>query len=219
MQSSQSTASLSQNIHQNENSSQVDSLGDESSISSPCASPAVKKKKFVIAQKEDNERVDEIPDDDDEYTKWETLPWKAKPALDRICFHLRTNEECTDLANFSMVSKTFRQGVMEFMKKKGNQPGLKYISFDVDKDRLLISIHLFHSNLQFHDLTGLDFGRFTRSMIRNSPVLKVHLDGSEDPVIEQITVLMSSCIKSVFLGGYISSTELELCAKVLNMSN
>ncbi|GMR56969.1 hypothetical protein PMAYCL1PPCAC_27164, partial [Pristionchus mayeri] len=144
-------------------------------------SPAAKKKKFVISQKAHNERVDEIPDDDDE---WETLPWKAKPALDRICFHLRTNEECTDLANFSMVSKPFRKGAMEFMKKKGNQPGLKYISFDADKDRLLMSIHLFPSNLQFHDLAGLDFGRFTRSMNRNSPVLNVHLDGSEDPVIE-----------------------------------
>ncbi|GMR57740.1 hypothetical protein PMAYCL1PPCAC_27935, partial [Pristionchus mayeri] len=145
-------------------------------------SPAAKKKKFLISHKEHSESVHEIPED---AAEWESLFWKARPAFERICYHLRTNEDCCDLSNFSMVSKPFRNEVMEFMKKKGNQPGLKYVSFDVAEGRLWVSIHLFPPNLPFHDLNSVTFGRFNRSMNGNNPNLKVQLHGSEDQIIEQ----------------------------------
>ncbi|GMR56794.1 hypothetical protein PMAYCL1PPCAC_26989, partial [Pristionchus mayeri] len=112
-------------------------------------------------------------------SRWETLPWKARPALDRICFHLRTNEECTDLANFSVVCKSFRNVVKEFMMRKTNRCGLKLVNIMKTEASMEVEIFIFPSNIAFLDLATLDGMRIERSINSGFPTLRVKLTGFE----------------------------------------
>ncbi|GMR31346.1 hypothetical protein PMAYCL1PPCAC_01541, partial [Pristionchus mayeri] len=53
--------------------------------------------------------IEHIEHPTEEYSVCESLTWKARPAFRLICSYLRTNEDCPDLANFSLVSKLFRK--------------------------------------------------------------------------------------------------------------
>ncbi|GMR57739.1 hypothetical protein PMAYCL1PPCAC_27934, partial [Pristionchus mayeri] len=57
--------------------------------------------------------------------------------------------------------------------------------------------------------------------IDGHPVMRVRISGHEDPIIEQVTNLLSSSIKCVFIGANgipLSSFDLSLCSQLLGAS-
>ncbi|GMR56979.1 hypothetical protein PMAYCL1PPCAC_27174, partial [Pristionchus mayeri] len=128
------------------------------------------------------------------------------------------NEECTGLNNPSKVSEN--DEVKEFTQKENNRPDLYLVTLKKTKDGLKVEI-LFPENRPFPDFSNLDERRYKQSMKCNSPTLEVKLNGPEDPILEQLSVLLTSSIKYVMIGSYgssISSSNLPLCAKMLNSS-
>ncbi|GMR31389.1 hypothetical protein PMAYCL1PPCAC_01584, partial [Pristionchus mayeri] len=59
---------------------------------------------------------------------WSTLPAISRPFINRLCFHLRNDEECVDLANLAKVSAHFYTGVHNYMKKAENRPGFAQVT-------------------------------------------------------------------------------------------
>ncbi|GMR38144.1 hypothetical protein PMAYCL1PPCAC_08339, partial [Pristionchus mayeri] len=147
---------------------------------------------------------------------WESLPW---PALDRISFHLRTNEDCSDLTNISIVSTHFRTGVTKFMNRLENRPTIENISILKDDNGLVARVYLFPSNLPFHGLTTLDSRRFHRSGNSDQPRIEVEVNGPEDPILEQVSGILSTSIKKVEITAWnFSSTDFSLCTQLLHTS-
>ncbi|GMR57258.1 hypothetical protein PMAYCL1PPCAC_27453, partial [Pristionchus mayeri] len=69
-------------------------------------------------------RLTDIPNN----PNWGLLPNISRPYINRLCFHLRTDEDCEDLANLAQVSKHYYFGVNNFMKKEENRPGLRLVN-------------------------------------------------------------------------------------------
>ncbi|GMR52210.1 hypothetical protein PMAYCL1PPCAC_22405, partial [Pristionchus mayeri] len=117
---------------------------------------------------------------------WSTLPAISRPFINRLCFHLRNDEECADLANLAQVSTHFHIGVNKYMKRSDNRPGVKYAHFHKNEDRLILKVLLYPSNLPFYDMNTLNFGRFSRWGNSLEPRMSVNLNGHEDPILKLV---------------------------------
>ncbi|GMR31453.1 hypothetical protein PMAYCL1PPCAC_01648, partial [Pristionchus mayeri] len=155
-----------------------------------------------------------------ESPSWSTLPAISRPFINRLCFHLRTDEECADLANLAQVSTHFHTGVHEFMKRRDNQPGIKVVQLMKVEEGLFVVIELYPSNIPFYRLLDIESERFERFGDSSDPQLGVTLNGSEDPMIEQLSDLFSSPIKLSFVDEQANFTpdDLPLCANLLRNS-
>ncbi|GMR43584.1 hypothetical protein PMAYCL1PPCAC_13779, partial [Pristionchus mayeri] len=152
----------------------------------------------------------------------EVLPQKARPAFNLICSYLRTDRECFDLADFSMCSPFFRAEVIEFMGRDDNRPGLESVKLNDSEGGLNVEIALFPTNLPFYDIANLDWERFERSLGDDDfPIIRVVLNGPDDPIIEQVSALFSSPLDAVILGsiGTISEANLSLSENMLRNSS
>ncbi|GMR57235.1 hypothetical protein PMAYCL1PPCAC_27430, partial [Pristionchus mayeri] len=149
------------------------------------------------------------------FSSWESIPW---PALKRVCFHLLNKEDCTDLAHLAQVSTHFYSGVNDFMKRAENRPAIHNVLMQ-ESGGTKIRINLIESNLPFHGLANLDWGRFERSYRSNGPALVVTLEGPQVPIWNQATTLLSSSIKNVHIHGDPSNpTDLSICETLLRYS-
>ncbi|GMR57852.1 hypothetical protein PMAYCL1PPCAC_28047, partial [Pristionchus mayeri] len=146
---------------------------------------------FYVQQMQLEEQSQQQETDHPEYPSWESLPW---PALDRIFSFLRTDEECYDLANLANVSTHFRAAVKKYMGTPSNRPGLESVYILKSSNGLDIGVTFFPINIPFYDLSKLDWGRFERVPI-GLDHLRVMLKDSEDPAVEQVTVLLSTTIQ------------------------
>ncbi|GMR31456.1 hypothetical protein PMAYCL1PPCAC_01651, partial [Pristionchus mayeri] len=147
---------------------------------------------------------------------WESLPW---PASIRIYFHLRTNEECNDLANLSQVSRHFHTEVFEFMKKDENRPGIKNLRLEKTSNEMEMSIGLYPSNIPFYALTTLKSGRFMRLGCSVHPILQLTLSGSTDSILMQVSGLLSSYINLANIwGDEFTHDEFSLCVDLMHKS-
>ncbi|GMR57842.1 hypothetical protein PMAYCL1PPCAC_28037, partial [Pristionchus mayeri] len=148
-----------------------------------------------------------------------SLPW---PASDRICYYLRTNGECIDLASFACVSNHFRRRVKDFMKKPGNRPNIDQIYVEKTEDGgLELTLELILTNLPFYDLHDLDWDRCHRGIDGSTPVLRVSITNANDPVVQQVVVLVSAPINSVVIAGWegiFTSDDLQLCSQLFRAS-
>ncbi|GMR57256.1 hypothetical protein PMAYCL1PPCAC_27451, partial [Pristionchus mayeri] len=175
-------------------------------------------------QKVDNENVIEIdqPNDDPDNSRWDTLRWKARPAFERIASLLRSDGDCADLRNLSMVSTYFRPEVINFMKRANNRPDIRRVYLEKDNyGKLAVVIYFFPSNSVFHDLSDLDWIRFERSWgWGSSPRLYVALSGPDNPIIEKVVDLLSGRVMKVKIDDYgvFSSSDLSLSAELLQNS-
>ncbi|GMR57255.1 hypothetical protein PMAYCL1PPCAC_27450, partial [Pristionchus mayeri] len=114
----------------------------------------------------------------------ESFPW---PPLTRIFSNLYTDGECFDLANLSKLSTHVRGGVIEFMKRADNRPGIDSVKLEKDYEGgLRIRIIFFPSNIIFHNLSNLESTRFKRYGSSLNPKLLVNLTGPEDVIAEQV---------------------------------
>ncbi|GMR52211.1 hypothetical protein PMAYCL1PPCAC_22406, partial [Pristionchus mayeri] len=82
---------------------------------------------------------------------------------------------------------------------------------------------LYPSNLPFHALATLDAGRFERLLGRAYPTLRVALNGLEDPIVGQVSDLLSLFIKDPRIYGsnglnHFTPADYHLCAHVLRNS-
>ncbi|GMR38137.1 hypothetical protein PMAYCL1PPCAC_08332, partial [Pristionchus mayeri] len=87
-------------------------------------------------------------------------------------------------------------------------------------DGLCLTISVFPSNLPFLDSSNLTEGRFTQLIGYTHPHLLLTLTGAEDPMVEQVFILIYGAIKEVEIIGWgdISSNDLSLCANLLRNS-
>ncbi|GMR43595.1 hypothetical protein PMAYCL1PPCAC_13790, partial [Pristionchus mayeri] len=134
--------------------------------------------RLTVAETQNNEGTDSPSD----MSMCEILPQKARPAFNRICSFLRSNVECTDLANFMMASPYFRAEVMEFMGREKNRPGFECAYLKNSESGLKVKLYLWPTNIPFYNFTNLDWGRFERCMCddvtlfdKKVPVLQVIL--------------------------------------------
>ncbi|GMR30984.1 hypothetical protein PMAYCL1PPCAC_01179, partial [Pristionchus mayeri] len=136
-------------------------------------------------------------------------------------FHLRNDEECADLANLAQVSTHFHTGVHEFMKRKENRPGIKFVQLMKVDDGLFVAIEPYPSNIPFYRLPVIESERFQRFGDYDDPEFFITLNGSEDPIVEQISELLSTNIKLAFVDEHFNFTpdDLSLCASVLRNSS
>ncbi|GMR57275.1 hypothetical protein PMAYCL1PPCAC_27470, partial [Pristionchus mayeri] len=149
-----------------------------------------------------------------ETPSWESLAW---PAVDRICLHLFNREDCGDLANLAKVSTHYHDGVYNFMKK--NRPGVYMVDLQSIDSALVVYIGLYPSKLPFYGLTTLDRGRFERNSSSLLPCLRVKLNDTEDPIIDQVSSLLCSSIKDVEIHGYrFFPVDLSLCTQLIHGS-
>ncbi|GMR56994.1 hypothetical protein PMAYCL1PPCAC_27189, partial [Pristionchus mayeri] len=173
----------------------------------------------AASQKAKNKSVNEIVRSNEEIinARWDSLPWKAKAAFERICSHLR-KRNCRDLSNLSKVSRTFRAGVM-ICTGRVRRPDVYQVFLDKDQNGISVRIHFTNCNRLFDGLPILDLERFQRSTDTNK--LCVIVNGPEDPIIEQVIPLLSVRINEVWIGNYripFSAQDLSLIAKLLNSS-
>ncbi|GMR56990.1 hypothetical protein PMAYCL1PPCAC_27185, partial [Pristionchus mayeri] len=115
---------------------------------------------------------------------WASLPYKAGTAFDRISGFLRSEEDCPDLGNFSKVSTHFLNGVMEYMGRDGNLPGIEKLFVQRSGHGLEVECCLFTANIPFYDLRFLErraWGRrVEREMRGGTPQLTVEVKSDED---------------------------------------
>ncbi|GMR45920.1 hypothetical protein PMAYCL1PPCAC_16115, partial [Pristionchus mayeri] len=170
-------------------------------IRNPCTSSQSVGCPIVAGMQNDNPSLD-------------ALPW---PPFNRICNHLRTDGDCENLANFSVVSRSFRSGVKEFMKRANNRPGLDLVKVARTGAGLEVEIRLYPSNIPFYDLDALDSVRFHRE----GTTLRVTLSGPEDPIFEQVVSLLSAPVRRVAFADHfsLSCDDLELSAQLLQSRN
>ncbi|GMR57851.1 hypothetical protein PMAYCL1PPCAC_28046, partial [Pristionchus mayeri] len=90
--------------------------------------------------------------------------------------------------------------------------------FSKSEGGLRIIMQLYPSAIPFYDLRKLDWGRFKRFMFFYTPALIVSLNDSEDPVVEKVTVLLSTTIHSAIIEGSASSEDFSMCAQLLRTS-
>ncbi|GMR50690.1 hypothetical protein PMAYCL1PPCAC_20885, partial [Pristionchus mayeri] len=128
---------------------------------------------------------------DTQQARWDSLPW---PAVDRICYHLFDRYDSSDLADLAHVSTHYLSGVNTFMNRAGNKPGVYRVTLEAAEDGLDVTIHLIPSNLLFHGLADVDSGRLWRYGNSENPILEFILNGTEDPVFEKISGLLSVSI-------------------------
>ncbi|GMR52697.1 hypothetical protein PMAYCL1PPCAC_22892 [Pristionchus mayeri] len=131
-------------------------------------------------------------------SRWESLPW---PAFNRICFHLRTDGDCSDLASLAEVSTHFNAGVTEFMKKDDNRPGIDYVDMAKTDNGVLVRMKLYPSNIRFYSLDTQEAGRFKRRGGSPYPRLEVTLNGPGDALFKQVSDLLSSHINLLIFNG------------------
>ncbi|GMR41103.1 hypothetical protein PMAYCL1PPCAC_11298, partial [Pristionchus mayeri] len=144
---------------------------------------------------------------------WGSLPW---PALNRLCFHLRTDEDCADLANLAQVSTHFRTGVKEFMKRDENRPGIEKLHTQ-EWCGLNLKIDLYPGNLPFHGPFERDYRRLRHLSPR---FLKVpYAMDAPESLINQVSELLSSRIKDARIDvRQFTSAHFSFCAKMLRKS-
>ncbi|GMR51802.1 hypothetical protein PMAYCL1PPCAC_21997, partial [Pristionchus mayeri] len=155
-----------------------------------------------------------------EFPNWGKLPVISRPFLNRLCFHLRNDEECEDLANIAQVSSDFHTGVHNYMKRANNRPGVRWAEIFKNRDGMNVMIQLFPSNLPFHALDTLDLGRFQRFGGPPNPQLYAILNGLEDPIKDQVSGLISSCIKQAKVNAAnFSPSDFQQCSQMLQNSD
>ncbi|GMR57252.1 hypothetical protein PMAYCL1PPCAC_27447, partial [Pristionchus mayeri] len=151
-----------------------------------------------------------------ESSSWESLLW---PAFNCVCFHLHDNKKCTDLAKLAQVSTHYYSGVNEFMKKPKNRPAFERVDLSKQVGRApFMGICLYPSNFLFYGLNALDMGRFRRYSFSGKPGLCVEPNGTEDPIIDQVSSLLSGHINCVEISNYeggLVSADLSLFAQLL----
>ncbi|GMR57285.1 hypothetical protein PMAYCL1PPCAC_27480, partial [Pristionchus mayeri] len=120
----------------------------------------------------------------------------------------------------SQVSTSYNAGVHEFLKRAKNRSDIKRVIVWKNRNSLVVNIHLYQSNLPFYGVSNLNKGRFKRWVHCQDPSLMVTLTRPEDPVLEQVSGLLSSYIKNIAIPqfGRISSADLPLCALMLRKS-
>ncbi|GMR30954.1 hypothetical protein PMAYCL1PPCAC_01149, partial [Pristionchus mayeri] len=166
----------------------------------------------AILELEDTHKVDQHT----EYPSWESLPW---PASKRIYFNLRTNEECTDLANLTQVSRHYYSEVHQFMHREDNRPGVKYVHLLKTENEMKMKIGLYPSNRPFYNLSKLKVERFTRWGGSVDPLLYFTLNGPADPILQQVSDLLASHIKSTHISGDdFTHDEFSICVRVMHNS-
>ncbi|GMR52695.1 hypothetical protein PMAYCL1PPCAC_22890, partial [Pristionchus mayeri] len=128
--------------------------------------------------------------------------------------------ECTDLANLAEVSTHFRAGVKEFMRRAENRPGIRNVDLRKNEQgRLNVYMFLYPSNIPFYGLSSLDKGRFRMYSNSLDPRIKVILNGPQDSLVEQVSDMLSSCIKKAYIHGYrFTPEDLSLCKHLLRDS-
>ncbi|GMR56284.1 hypothetical protein PMAYCL1PPCAC_26479, partial [Pristionchus mayeri] len=99
----------------------------------------------------------------------------------------------------SQVSTHYLADVTTFMSRDCNKPGIDSVILAKFADRFVVNIFLTPSNLLFYGLADMDSGRFLRSSER--PLLEVTLNGSDDPIFEKLSGLLSTSIEHVSIHG------------------
>ncbi|GMR43631.1 hypothetical protein PMAYCL1PPCAC_13826, partial [Pristionchus mayeri] len=84
----------------------------------------------------------------------------------------------------TFVSSHFRAGVKEYMSKEKNRPAVNEVELTETEDGLRVDISLFSQNLPFYGLSNLDWDRFEWV---EGIVLRVNLNGPQDPAIQQVS--------------------------------
>ncbi|GMR51800.1 hypothetical protein PMAYCL1PPCAC_21995, partial [Pristionchus mayeri] len=97
----------------------------------------------------------------------------------------------------------------------GNRPRIKGVELGKIGGRMNLSMVLYPSNLHLYDISTVDSGRFTRWGDSLNPRLDVTLCGPEDPVLNLVSNLLSSFIKSASIYESLASIEFALCANIL----
>ncbi|GMR31730.1 hypothetical protein PMAYCL1PPCAC_01925, partial [Pristionchus mayeri] len=148
---------------------------------------------------------------------WGSLP---STAIDRICYNLLDYEDCSDVDHLSMVSKNFFCGVMQFMGRAKNRPSTEKMEIVKEEAGLTVEVSLSSSFLPYYGLATLDKGRFERVGPAAHPRLRVTLSGPEDPIIEQVSGLLSASIHevSILLRPVVPVSDLSLCSQLLRNS-
>ncbi|GMR52696.1 hypothetical protein PMAYCL1PPCAC_22891 [Pristionchus mayeri] len=118
-----------------------------------------------------------------QYPIWSTLPAISRPFINRLCFHLRNDKDCADLATLAQVSSNFYIGVHNFMQKPENRPGIGNLRLSKILSAINVEIELYPSNIPFY---FLDTDRFKRWGGSAHPILSVTLDSATDPLVEQV---------------------------------
>ncbi|GMR52543.1 hypothetical protein PMAYCL1PPCAC_22738, partial [Pristionchus mayeri] len=120
-------------------------------------------------------------------------------------------EECADLATLAQVSSNFYIGVHNFMQKAENRPGIRSVLLRKSYIAAInMKIDLYPSNIPFH---FPDTDRFKRPGNSVNPTLRVIVNGATDPVADQMSGLLSSCINHA--EKYTSDDDFILSAHLL----
>ncbi|GMR57289.1 hypothetical protein PMAYCL1PPCAC_27484, partial [Pristionchus mayeri] len=153
---------------------------------------------------------------------WATLPTISKPYVDRLCFHLCSDEDGEDLANLALVSTRYHAGVHAFMKKGGNQPGLNLVNFTKSRaGHIKVMIGLYDSYLPFYGLDALDNGRFKRKFF-SSDEPELEVTEPSGPILDQVSGLLTTSIAEVMINawrGPITIDHLTLADQALRNSS
>ncbi|GMR30950.1 hypothetical protein PMAYCL1PPCAC_01145, partial [Pristionchus mayeri] len=200
-----------------EKSQQPETTVDKSSIATGTDSGVIDDlcRETAILELEDTHKGDQHTEYPSSHS-WESLPW---PASKRIFFHLRTNEECTDLANLSQVSRHYYSEVHQFMHREDNRPGIKYVHLLKTDNEMKMKIGLYPSNRPFYNLSKLKAGRFTRWGGSVDPMLYVTMNGPADPILEQISDLIASYVNVAQIhGDHFTHDEFSMCFGLMQNS-
>ncbi|GMR52197.1 hypothetical protein PMAYCL1PPCAC_22392, partial [Pristionchus mayeri] len=148
---------------------------------------------------------------------WGSLPAICRPFIQRLCFHLRNEEDCADLGNLAKISTHFRTGVKEFMNN--NRPGVYSVDLRKTDERISVEMSLYPSNIPFYELPNLNEWRFLRWRGSAYPKMTATLNALETNVANQVSGLLSTHIKNLrIFGEGLAPSDFLLCSQLLSKS-
>ncbi|GMR57844.1 hypothetical protein PMAYCL1PPCAC_28039, partial [Pristionchus mayeri] len=112
---------------------------------------------------------------------------------------LRTNEDCVDLANLAQVNKYYRNGpssVKSRMLDCKLKPALKKVSVTGGVVGLDVTVEMYPYNSSFFD-TNMLGNRFEHNSEDGVLIIYVNVRDRHDPVIEKVSGLLSTSIKTL----------------------